>query len=145
MAKPNDALVEAFYNTKYCVEWQDGCVSNVFLNKPLPLPVIQWLQSVDAQTYAVVTADNPHAQTRPEIDNIKARKRLKSVLAQQQLPYQPTRHVALHGDWPDEIGCLIGAITQTEAIALGRRFGQCAVITGTIETTPTLVFIDEYK
>ncbi len=143
MAKPNNALIQAFYNTAYCVEWPDGSTSKIFLGQPLPRPVIQWLQSVGAQTYAIVTADNPHAQTRPAIDNINARDRLKSVLAQQQLPYQPTRHVALNGDWPDEIGCLIGTIMLTEAIALGRKFGQCAVITGTIETTPTLVFIDE--
>lgn len=142
MARISPELVNAFYRTKYCVIWEDGQVSEILLNQPLPDAVTQWFAKQYADSYAIITADNPGAVLQNPVQNQTARVQLEAMLNQAGFAYRPTQHIAMDGNWPNEKGYLIADIGPKQAITLGQSFGQVAIIFGTTrDAMPKLEFI----
>lgn len=101
------------------------------------------LEACDAQNWAFVSAHNPRSQPLPAADNARRDARLKALLDGQESEYLDA--IALPDDpgWPPETGVFIIGMDDRAAAALGKRFGQLAVVCGVRGGAPYLVWLDE--
>ena len=93
-----------------------------------------------ADTWAFITAHNPHSQRQSAQENARRERALRAELARQGLASVHCDGVADDGTWPTEQGQLIFGIAPTAAVALGRAFGQNAILVGRHGELPRLLF-----
>lgn len=84
-----------------------------------------------AQHWAYLTAHNPSAETAKRHDNHAAQRQLAALLDANGLTAYPGFGVGDDGVWPPEDSLLVIDIARDDAVALGRRFAQDAVVVGT--------------
>ena len=131
---------EAFRNTRYHAETQDGSLV-IQIDTTCPeLDAI--LEAHDLENWAYLTAFNPQGCCAPDAYNREAQHRLEYEINERQLTWHPGSTEAEHGDWPPESSCLILGIDQEDAIELGRRYGQAAIVTGHRGAKAKLVILD---
>lgn len=100
------------------------------------------LRRADAKEWAFVTAANP-GETRPKRENVIAQKALVADLLARGhtyfegwgIPDPPNPH-------PPEPSYLVFGLSEREAVELGRRFGQIAVLVGKVGGVAKLVRCD---
>ncbi|MEQ1761055.1 MAG: DUF3293 domain-containing protein [Vicinamibacterales bacterium] len=80
--------------------------------------------------WAYVTAYNPGSRLLPEETNQRAHAELCAFVVSKGWTSFEGRGAGLVGDWPPEVSLLILGVSPTEARALGRKFGQLAVVVG---------------
>ncbi len=132
----SDNLVKAYQETHY----------QVYTQPPITLLIDQpntglagLYQQHAVQSAAFITACNPASQqTEPE-KNQQLQQQLADKLAAQGYPFidgigQDPKH-----QWPGEPSFLVLGITQKEAEALGRQFGQNAIVWVGEDTCPRLL------
>lgn len=73
---------------------------------------------------AFVTASNPGSVPLPDDENARRYAALLSAVAGR--PHFTGEGVGDAGDWPPEASVLVLGVTEAEAAALSRRFGQAA-------------------
>jgi hypothetical protein len=88
-------------------------------------PLDRLLEAAGARSAAFVTAANPHSEPRPAGQNLAALARLEGDLA----PWRVLRGEgrSADGKWREPSLLVIG-IAREEAQALGRRYGQNAIV-----------------
>lgn len=130
-------LEQAYRATDYCVTLPGG---SEILHIDRCSPRLQdCLKGETLQTFAIISAYNPGSRL---LDVVENQARHADLLARLQAGVRhETRHVAHQGDWPDEYGVLIFGITETTATALGRTFGQNAILFGGADAIPRLTWI----
>lgn len=99
-----------------------------------------FLAAENIDTWAILTAENPRSQQLSEEENQSRREQLAAKAEQLGHPHFPTRALAPAGDWPAEVGFLLGDLSLAEAVALGRHFDQHAVVYGNLTQPPGLLF-----
>jgi putative PIN family toxin of toxin-antitoxin system len=77
---------------------------------------------------AFLTAVNPHSERRPAEENRAAAAELDRALADVHYSRFPAEGRDPTGHWPTEPGVLVLGIPRAAAEALGRRFGQNAIL-----------------
>ena len=87
--------------------------------------LVEWLGRKSA---AFVTAVNPRGSVRPERDNRRAMEALYGSQFQAGTTIMPGEARDPAGAWPAEPSLLIVGISRADAEALGRRFGQNAIV-----------------
>ena len=87
------------------------------------------LEKADAQCWAVVTAWNPGSIPRTAPENAAAQAALLDAVAGLGLVGWPAEGRADSGGWREESVCVLD-MDAAAAIAMGRRFGQLAVVVG---------------
>jgi len=102
-----------------------------------------WLGEQDVECYALITADNPASQALPEAVNAGRRQALLAAVGGHGWPHVATRSLAADGAWPSENGLCILGIERAAAAALGREFGQNAVVVGRRGAAPELLWLGE--
>lgn len=80
------------------------------------------------RTWAFISAANPGSALLPDTENRSRAEQLQRMAA--PWPHWPGHGLGLEGDWPPEESLLILGITREEALALGREFGQLAIVAG---------------
>ena len=80
--------------------------------------------------WAYVTAYNPQSRRLSENDNAKRQLELIKAVRNRGLTFFEGDAVADDGAWPAEPSLLILGIRSDDALALGRQFGQLAVVVG---------------
>jgi osmoprotectant transport system ATP-binding protein len=137
--KPEPALEAAYLSTDYCVDdAPDGpfairigesCVEMAKLVK-------------DGEfNWAFLTACNPGSTRLSEAENPERMNELESIVQKRGWRYFHGRGVGRIGDWPAEPSLLIIGIQEVDAIELGRRFGQNAIVAGWADAFGRLVWI----
>jgi hypothetical protein len=113
-------LLEAYESTRYEAHLPQGLV--VLRHGELaPL--------VDADSWAFITAWNPGSRRLSRPENERRQKELIQQLSgRYRLHYG--KGTADDGGWPPELSVLVLGIPHPEALALGRAFGQHAVLLG---------------
>jgi hypothetical protein len=88
------------------------------------------LAAQGATTWAYVTAFNPGSRLLPINDNVRRHRELESLVA--SLGFEWYRGEGIGGDhqWPPEASLLVLGIGRADAMRLGSRFGQFAVVFG---------------
>ena len=132
-----DGLLEAYRRTRYCADLPDG---EVVLRIGECSPGLDGLLAArGAHAWAFITADNPgsfidtstiDAETIYPGGNAARRARLLAHVQGLGLAWFAGRATADVGDWPAEESLLVLGLDLDEARALGRRFGQLAVVAG---------------
>ncbi|MCX9157324.1 DUF3293 domain-containing protein [Niveibacterium sp. 24ML] len=129
------ALIAAYRATRYIVQTEAPLTLRI--NQP-ETALAALLGSHAVAEAAIVSAANPGSQPLPDRENAARHRALQAAVAQLRLAALPTRHVADAGDWPDESGLLVLGANLEAASALGRRFGQNAIVSIAADNTPRL-------
>jgi hypothetical protein len=137
MALAADVL-DAYRNAEYVV----------FGEPPLVLRIGEPNRRLDAMlaaahkaTAAFLTACNAHGERRSETDNQAAQVRLERTLEDKPYGCYPGEGRDPAGAWPAEASLLVVGIPRTEAEALGRAFGQNAIVFAERGRAPQLVVL----
>jgi hypothetical protein len=127
LARPLPELVESYRRTDYVVarpriRLRIGARS---------ARLARLLERRCLHSWAFVTAWNPGSFPHPRAANRARDRELRRVLQRRGLTaLRATARPRLAG-WMNEAGWLVLGIARGEALALGRRFGQVAVVSGT--------------
>jgi|GEM_PF-643710 len=124
------SLDAAFSSTRYEIDLpnqQAACV--VRIAQPVPDALTAWIAGYSRSGTAwIITADNPDAAPCDDAFNSARRWALDAMLKRPGVRWLATQHRAGYHNWPVEHGRLITGLETGLALALGRRFGQLAVV-----------------
>jgi hypothetical protein len=88
------------------------------------------LSSTGVATWAYITACNPGSVRVTDGQNLARQRELEQVITARGCVSYRGDGIGDDGDWPAEPSLLILGIARDEAVQLGRRFGQLAVVCG---------------
>ena len=81
------------------------------------------------RTWTYITAYNPGSVAAPRERNEQRQQELKQAVAESGYPFYSGEGKG-DGDWPAEPSLLVLGVSEAEAAAMARRFGQAAVLFG---------------
>jgi len=129
------ALLDAYHRTTYSAHPPGRLVT---VRPGEPCASLDALLRPEQSTWAHVTAWNPEGVVLPAKENARRQAELEQVVAE-------AGYLALPG-WgcgddghPPERGVLVLGIPHDEAVALGRRFAQLAVVVGVRGGVPRIL------
>lgn len=138
MAKTND-LEAAYRATTYRVFLPGGICE---LRPGVACETLRcWLETAGATCFAIVTAYNPGSQAVSAEQNALRQAQLECELLEAGFEPYAGENIADDGEWADEESCFIADISLDEAIALAEEYGQNAIVCGTGDGVPELVWI----
>lgn len=91
-------------------------------------------------TWAFITAWNPGSTALDTAENLRRMTDLSDRIALLGLPTLEGEGVGTGGDWPSEPSLLVLGIGASEAVELGRAFGQVAIVIGRLGEPARLCF-----
>ena len=118
-------LIAAYEKADYVVFGDPEVVLHVGEKNPRLDYLVGWL---GRKTAAFVTAVNPRGSVLPERDNRRAMEALRGSQFEPGTTVMPGEARDPDGAWPVEPSLLIVGISRADAEALGRRFGQNAIV-----------------
>lgn len=98
------------------------------------------LDAVGTDAWAYVTACNPGSVPLSTTENAERMGRLAAEVRDRGLVH--FAGTGTGGDWPPEPSLLVLGLTEPDAVALGRGFGQLAVVVGRRGKPARLAWID---
>ena len=104
-------------------------------------PLAKLLKEEGLSTAAFLTASNPRGFRRSRGLNQKAHQKLLAVLRRRGFSFLPAMGKDPKRKWPGEVSLLILGLGLAEAKALGRRFGQNALVLSGKNARPRLVLL----
>jgi hypothetical protein len=135
---PDDfALLQAFRDAEYRVTLPTGGEVTLRIDE-VNLTFDAALLGAGGRTFGLVTAFNPGAGERPETANREAQRALEEHLRRAGHAFWPAHNQAKDGSFREPSCCVLG-LSADEAAALGRLFGQVAVVWGEVGQPPRLV------
>jgi hypothetical protein len=99
----------------------------------------QLLRRHAADSWAYLTAYNPGSELRPTAENEVRLRELRTALTHSGFVFLDGEGVG--SGWPAEPSFLVIGITLADAVQLGRRFGQAAVVVGELGTSARLIWL----
>jgi len=111
-------------------EVRDGDVAFTIRIGERCAPLDALLDRHGATSWAYVTAYNPGGQARGDEENVAANAAFERELAASQRPYFRGAGVGADGRWAPEPSFLILGVERAEAVEIGRRWAQEAVVVG---------------
>ena len=102
-----------------------------------------WLETTGAGRFAILTAYNPGSIQLAAAENALRQAQLECALLEQGYEAYAGENLADDEQWPTEESCFVPDIPVTEAVTLGSRYGQLAVICGGADGQPELRWTDE--
>jgi hypothetical protein len=131
-------LIRAYENADYAVFGQPGLVLRI----GEPNAALDALLEADgARSATFVTAANPQGKRRGALRNFLAFYFLKSVLKKKRYRHHLGEGRDPAGTWAAERSVLVTGIARADAEALGRRFGQLAIVFAEKGQAPELVLL----
>jgi hypothetical protein len=91
-------------------------------------------------TWAYVTAYNPGSVQVSDEENEAHQRQLREAV--QECGYIFYEGAGIGQNWPGEPSLLILGMTETEAVALGERFGQLAIVLGKLGGSARLRWLE---
>lgn len=130
-------LLEAYKNTKYKVSQHDIVIEiNKFNDK-----LNELLYKYNSTEWAFITAFNPYSKVLTQDENIERHNELKELT---------TSYITFEGHgvgddptWEPELSLFIIGITKADAILVGEKFEQNAIVCGEINSTPELIILNK--
>lgn len=120
-------LWSAYRRTRYCVDATpegDFCLR---VDQLCP-PADRLCTYHGARDWAFISACNPRSRALDEAHNAARMQALQRLLEELALPSYPARGIADDGAWPAEPGLLVVGAGRRQALALGARFEQYAIV-----------------
>jgi hypothetical protein len=133
---------EAFERTTYLARLPDGRSVRIRVGKQCAA-LDELLASHGASTWCYVTAWNPGARPLAAAENAARHEELLAALRLLGKPFFEGEGVPDDPGWEPERSVLVLGIALAEARALGRRFGQLAIVAGRAGERARLVACDD--
>jgi hypothetical protein len=131
------ALWAAYLETSYVAE-VDGTEIELRIGRRSPaLDAV--LRAAGETTWCFVTAWNPDSRSLDESVNRERNARLREAIESAGLAFHAGEGRGRDGDWPPEASFLVLGPSRSDAIELGRRFGQLAIVRGELGGVAELV------
>lgn len=121
-------LGRAYRDTTYVVDYPDGAFG-IRIGEPCAR-LDALLAAHGATRWALVMAWNPQSEKLSNKNNRLRNSALRDAVAQAGYTFMPGRGVPDRDDWAPEESLLILGIDEAAALALGRRYGQRAIVAG---------------
>lgn len=133
------AFARAYRRTSYWLQTQPPfCVRVGAVSAALD----SLLQEYGADTWAFITAFNPHSRPVSAAENRARDAQLIARLERDGFTHIACDGVDDDGTWPTEHGRVIFGIDTEAARALGREFAQNAILVGRLGEAPLLSFCE---
>ncbi len=100
-----------------------------------------WLEATGATCFAVLTACNPASLPLDGNENASRQSQLECELLDSGFETYVGENVADDAAWPVEESCFVPGIAVAEAMTLGGKYGQNAVLCGGADGVPELVWL----
>jgi hypothetical protein len=100
-----------------------------------------WLETNGATGFAILTACNPGSVRLDEEENASRQSQLECELLESGYETYVGENVAEDAAWPVEESCFVPGIPVAEAMTLGGKYGQNAVVCGGADGVPELVWL----
>ncbi len=94
------------------------------------LILVELLEAGQVESWAIITADNPQSELLPDKENKRRFLSLQKAVKALGKPAFKGFGLDPNGRWPPERNLLILGLSNREAIELGRKFGQLAIVWG---------------
>ncbi|MEM9604637.1 MAG: DUF3293 domain-containing protein [Pseudomonadota bacterium] len=124
-------LEAAFARTVYRVQLPDEQMLAIRVGARHPL-LDEWVRDYGLQSWCFITAWNPGAEQRDRRANAKANVALFMELQGDGHPTVSASAQSRDGDWPAEPGFLVLGVSEADALGYAGRYGQRAVVFGTL-------------
>lgn len=132
------ALERAYRATAYRARLPEGPIT-LRVGEPIPARFTRHLRARGARHWAFITAWNPGSRPAGAAENRAAGARLERELQRRGWEHFPARGVPdAPADWSPEPAHLVIGIAPEAARALGRAYGQLAVLLGEAEAPARL-------
>ena len=118
--------------------WLAGQAVDLAIDQPCP-ELDAWLQWQRNVTACFITACNPGSQLLSDAENLQRLRLLDAELFAAGKPALAASAIPATPDWPPEPARLVAGLSQFEALSLGRRHGQDAVLWHAREQTTRLI------
>lgn len=103
----------------------------------------QLLTERGSEQWAFITAWNPASRPRSAEENRTRHAELVEAVVAGGWRHYPGAGVPDRAGWAPEDSLLVLDISRKEAGALGRRFGQAAIVAGRKDAVPELVYLSD--
>lgn len=120
-------LLEAYRQTSFLAHTPGGAIC---IRIGQIAPDLESLLENENRCWAYVTAWNPGSIPLSDEENRTHQRELEHAVRQAGYTVFPGEGVGQDGAWPPEPSLLILGISLEDAIELGRRFGQAAIVAG---------------
>ncbi len=135
------ALRAAWLRTEYRVQMRDDSLLLRIDRHNAALADLMRRHAVACAAY--ISADNPRSQIVPDRDNRAARQRLSTRLRAGGWRWLPGLGIDPNGAHPGEHSVLVLGIAEADALAIGREFGQDAILLVAGDAVPRLALCAE--
>lgn len=102
------------------------------------------LQKYEATSWAFITAWNPKSILLSQKENDARHEKLVEMVEKRGFPFFMGYGIGADDTWQPEQSLLILEIAREEAINLGQQFRQHAIVFGTTDGLPALVFCQRF-
>ncbi len=134
MSEIDPALVDAYTRAEYRLK--RGFTLKIGLKSP---ELSAWYAETGIESCVFITAFNPASVIKTIMENDAAHKALGQALQELAAPVSAATGSDPSGEWPDEAGYAALGLTCNQAHALGRRFGQNAIVWAEADAIPRLL------
>jgi hypothetical protein len=139
LAKADAALKIAYEQAIYEVCYGKETLE-IYIGKCCP-PLDYLIAQSDSPTWALITASNPYSCPLSELENQQRHHQLIEHLQELQLPWLQALGKDRTGIWTPEQSLLILGIERSQAIAIGRKFEQNAIVFGVLNQLAELQWL----
>ena len=127
-SRVEESLWESYRSSTYCARTEIGEIT-IRIGAIDPL-LERLLREGEIHDWAFITAYNPASAPLSATDNDARQERLEQVVRAGGYRCFSGSGAGAKDDWPPERSVLILGIRRAEAVELGRRFGQNAIVCG---------------
>jgi hypothetical protein len=131
--KKMNPLIEAYKNTKYKIFEPSIIIEIGKLNEDLDKLLLKY----NTNEWAFITAYNPYSRVLSNKENTDRHNELKE-LATNYVTFEG-HGVGEDSSWEPELSLLIIGISKNEAINMGKKFEQNAIVYGILNNLPELL------
>ena len=125
-------LINSYQNTNYKIYTPTIVIKIGVENEVLN----NLLNSLNASSWAYITAFNPYSKSFSNEENLKRHELLKDKV--KDYTFYKGEGVGEDKTWEPEISLLIIGITENQAIEIGKYFEQNAIVIGKLNGLPEL-------
>jgi len=135
-------MTDAFLRTTYIARLADGRTIRIRVGEP-NAALDELLAAHRARSWAYITAWNPGARRLEPAENAARHDALLRELSRLGRTFYEGEGVPDEPGWEPERSVLVLGLDLDEARALGRRFGQLAIVAGGAGEAPRLVWCND--
>ena len=137
MTKIENSLIEAYENTNYYIYHDTEITINIAKKN---IDLINLFKDKNLISASIITAYNTFSKIMTEEQNLSAQLQLKKMIEDSNLSYLDAIGQDIKKEWLGEPSFFIENISKENAIKLGKKFNQNAIVWVDKNLIPELIF-----